>query len=77
MTAAVTNPFQADTHSKLYEQDYALWLEQAVDLLRSQNFAEIDLENLVAELEGMGGSQKQAIESNLEVSLISVIGIDY
>ena len=43
MTVALPNTFQAATHNTLYEQDYALWLEQAVDLLRSQNFAEIDI----------------------------------
>ena len=56
MTVALPNTFQAATHNTLYEQDYVLWLEQAVDLLRSQNFAEIDIENLIAELAGMGGS---------------------
>ena len=64
-------------HGALYEQDYALWLDQAVDLLRSQNFAGIDIENLVTELEGMGGSQKQAIESNLEVLLMHLLKYKY
>lgn len=45
-------------HQALYEQDYVLWLDEAVNLLRSQNFAEIDLENLIEEIEEMGGSQK-------------------
>ena len=56
MIIALPNTFQADTHNTLYEQDYALWLEQAVDLLRSQNFAEIDIENLIEELVGISGS---------------------
>ena len=77
MTVALPNTFQAATHHTLYEQDYALWLEQAVDLLRSQNFAEIDIENLIAELAGMGGSQKQAIESNLEVLLMHFLKYKY
>ena len=61
----------------MYEQDYVLWLDQAVDLLRSQNFAEIDIENLVVELEHMGGSQKQEIESNLEVLLMHLLKYKY
>ena len=77
MTVALPKTFQADTQSTLYEQDYALWLEQAVNLLRSQNFAEMDLENLIVELEGMGGSQKQAIESNLEVLLMHLLKYKY
>ena len=77
MTVALPKTFQADTQSTLYEQDYALWLEQAVNLLRSQNFSEMDLENLIVELEGMGGSQKQAIESNLEVLLMHFLKYKY
>ena len=64
-------------HQVLYEQDYALWLDEAVNLLRSQNFAEIDLENLIEEVEGMGGSQKQALESNLEVLLMHLLKYKY
>jgi len=56
MTVALPNTFQAATHHTLYEQDYALWLDQAVDLLRSQNFAEIDIENLIEELVRISGS---------------------
>ena len=64
-------------HQVLYEQDYALWLDEAVNLLRSQNFTEIDLENLIEEVEGMGGSQKQALESNLEVLLMHLLKYKY
>ena len=78
MTVTFSNPItDAANHAALYDQDYVLWLDQAVDLLRSQNFAEIDIENLIAELEGMGGSQKQAIESNLEVLLMHLLKYKY
>jgi hypothetical protein len=77
MTVSFSNTVHAAPHTALYEQDYLLWLEQAVDLLRSQNFAEIDIENLIAELESMGGSQKQALESNLEVLLMHLLKYKY
>jgi Domain of unknown function DUF29 len=78
MTITFSNPHTLSaTHAALYEQDYVLWLDQAVDLLRSQNLAEIDIENLIAELAEMGGSQKQAIESNLEVLLMHLLKYKY
>ena len=78
MTVTFSNTVtDAANQRALYEQDYALWLDQAVDLLRSQNFAGIDIENLITELEGMGGSQKQAIESNLEVLLMHLLKYKY
>ena len=78
MTVTFSNPItDAANHAALYEQDYVLWLDQAVDLLRSQNFAEIDIENLIEELAEMGGSQKQAIESNLEVLLMHLLKYKY
>ena len=57
MTVTFSNPItDAANHAALYDQDYVLWLDQAVDLLRSQNFAEIDIENLIEELVGISGS---------------------
>jgi len=44
---------------------------------RSQDFAKIDIENLIEELVGMGGSQKQAIKSNLEVLLMHLLKYKY
>jgi Domain of unknown function DUF29 len=54
-------------HAALHEQDYALCLDQAVDLLRSRNFAEIDIEKLIEELAGMGSSQKQATDASTQI----------
>ncbi len=48
-----------------YDQDYHLWLEKTIEQLRSHQFSEMDLENLIEELESMGKSDKRAIESPL------------
>ncbi len=74
MTAVLSRIF---TNTELYEQDYFLWLEQVVELLRSQNFAALDIDKLIEEVEDMGGSQKQAIESNLEVLLMHLLKYKY
>ena len=61
------------SHSQLYEQDFSLWLAQAVDLLRQGNLTNLDIENLIEEIECMGRSEKQAVKSNLEIILMHLL----
>ncbi len=49
----------------LYEQDYQLWLDQTLVQLRTGDFNNIDLENLIEEVESLGKSDKHAISSYL------------
>jgi Domain of unknown function DUF29 len=49
----------------LYDTDYQIWLDQTVAQLRSQDFGNLDLENLIEEIESLGKSDKRAISSNL------------
>jgi hypothetical protein len=51
--------------TSLYEADYQLWLEQTVAQLRSQDFSNVDLENLIEEIESLGRSEKRAMFSYL------------
>jgi len=59
--SAQTHP----TSHTLYDQDYYLWLETMIQQLRQGQFSSIDWENLIEELESMGRSEKQALESLL------------
>ncbi len=52
------------SHRELYEQDFCLWIEQAVKLLSENRLSELDRENLIEEISDMGISQKQGLESN-------------
>jgi hypothetical protein len=52
-------------HLSLYDTDYQRWLNQTVAQLRVQDFSQIDLDNLIEEIEGLGRSEKQAISSYL------------
>ena len=63
--------------SSLYDQDFYLWLEKTVNLLRTENFLELDRDNLIEELESMGRSDKRAIESNLRVLLMHLLKYQY
>jgi hypothetical protein len=49
----------------LYETDYNLWILETVQKLQDQNFAELDLENLIEEVADLGREQRHKVESYL------------
>jgi hypothetical protein len=49
----------------LYEEDFVLWTEKTAQLLKRKEFDSVDWENLIEEVEGMGKSDRQAVESLL------------
>ncbi len=63
--------------TSLYEQDFYLWLQTNIKLLKEENFAEIDLENLLEELESMGKNDKNALKSNLRTILMHLLKYKY
>jgi len=42
-----------------YETDFYTWTVQQADLLRNEEFEELDLPNLIEEIESMGKSQRR------------------
>jgi hypothetical protein len=57
---------QAETRQPiLYDQDYYLWLRTTINQLSTSNFADVDVENLVDELESMSKREKRKLESLL------------
>jgi hypothetical protein len=48
---------------RLYEDDYALWLEKNIQLLASRKLKDLDYENLIEELESLGRSERKTAES--------------
>ncbi|MBR8827916.1 MAG: DUF29 domain-containing protein [Gomphosphaeria aponina SAG 52.96 = DSM 107014] len=67
----------ASLNSLLYEQDYYLWLENTVKLLREGNLSELDTANLLAEIEAMSRNEKRALTSNLLVILVHLLKYKY
>ena len=45
------------------DRDYDLWLQHQADLLRQGDFAALDVENLIEELEALVRGEKSAVES--------------
>ncbi len=68
---------QLPTISTLYDTDYCLWIETTLNQLRCGRVSEIDIHNLIEELEDMGNSQKDALESNLRVLLMHLLKYKY
>ena len=61
----------------LYESDYFKWLEKTLDKLRNQEYEQIDWGNLIEEIETMGRSEKNALESNLIIILLHLLKWQY
>ncbi len=61
----------------LYEEDFNLWLEETVNLLKTRQLSLIDYENLIEEIESMGKRDKKALESNLEQILMNLLKWQY
>ncbi|MCZ8039340.1 MAG: DUF29 domain-containing protein [Microcystis sp. LE17-20A] len=49
----------------LYDQDFALWIEETVKQLKSGDLSRVDLENLIEEVESLGKSQRKAVDNFL------------
>ncbi|HEY9645297.1 MAG TPA: DUF29 domain-containing protein [Chroococcidiopsis sp.] len=51
----------------LYEADFYAWTQQQATLLRSQQWGQIDLPNLIEEIESLGKQQRQELRNRLSV----------
>ncbi|MHC5935688.1 DUF29 domain-containing protein [Nostoc sp.] len=61
-------------HSQtLYEADYLQWIETTVEKLQSQDYANVDWENLIEEIADMGRSERRSLKSNLIVILVHLL----
>lgn len=61
-------------HSQtLYETDYLQWIETIVEKLQSQDYANVDWENLIEEIADMGRSERRNLKSNLIVILVHLL----
>ena len=53
------------TVSTLYNQDFALWIEETVNQLKSGDFHQVDWENLIEEVESLGKRDKRELKNRL------------
>lgn len=65
------------TTAKLYDQDFAQWIDQTVQLLKEGKLNELDIENLIEEVESLGRSDKRALSSNLIIVMLHLLKWQY
>ena len=61
------------TLNTLYEQDFSLWLQSQIMLLKEAKFNELDSEHLIDELESMGKRDKRELVSRFIILNCSFI----
>lgn len=57
----------------LYQTDFYAWTQEQARLLRARRFDDLDLENLVDEVESVGGSEKREIRNRIMVLLAHLL----
>jgi hypothetical protein len=53
----------------LYDQDFYAWTQHQIDLLKGGRLRELDIDNLIEELDGLGKQQRQELRHRLGVLL--------
>jgi len=56
-----------DMSVSLYNQDFHAWTQKQAHLLKSGQLADIDMENIIEEIEGMGASERSQLQSRLKI----------
>lgn len=63
----------APSTPSLYDQDFALWVEQQVRLLKAGDAAALDVANLIEELEGLTKRDERALGSQLQRIMLHML----
>lgn len=61
----------------VYERDFYGWTQQQAQLLRAHDFSQLDIENLIEEVEGMGRSERRQLANRLELLLMHLLKWHY
>jgi hypothetical protein len=70
-------PPDSSTAPAGYEDDFVLWVEHQVELLRLNKLDELDLENVIEELDSMGKSHRIELQHRLEVLMMHLLKCEY
>lgn len=60
-----------------YDSDFVGWTCQQANLVKNRNFEELDMTNLIEEIESMGRSQADKLESHLKILMLHLLKIKY
>lgn len=60
-----------------YETDFYAWTQQQADLLRNQQWKQLDLPNLIEEIESLGRKERQELRNRLSVLIGHLLKWEY
>jgi len=63
--------------TQLYNTDFYGWIQNQAETLRAGNFAALDLDNLIEEIEDMGKRQTQELRRRLSVLFMHLLKWQY
>ena len=63
--------------SKLYEQDFYLWLQTTAKLLKENQLELVDFASLIEEIESMGRSERKELKSRFTTLIEHLLKIKY
>jgi hypothetical protein len=63
--------------TSLYESDFYAWTAEQASLLRNQQWAQVDLPNLIDEIESLGKQQRQELRNRLGVLIGHLLKWEY
>ena len=66
-----------DPRTSLYEQDFYLWIQETVELLKKGQLEQLDIENLIEEVDSMGKSQRKELKTRLTVLIEHLLKLQY
>ncbi|NEN96794.1 MAG: DUF29 domain-containing protein [Moorea sp. SIO1F2] len=61
----------------LYDQDFVLWTETTCQQLKTKNFDELDIDNLIEEIASLGRSDRRELQSRLKVLMEHLLKRQY
>ncbi len=59
--------------SNLYDEDVISWAEEQARLLRSRQWSQLDIDNIVEEIEDVGKSEKHELQSHMCVLMAHLL----
>lgn len=59
--------------TKLYDRDFLAWTQDQADALRRRSGNELDWENLLEEVEGLGKQQRSELRNHLIILLVHLL----
>jgi hypothetical protein len=69
---------ELETNRKsLHQIDYLQWIETMAERLKVRDYASVDWENLIDEIEDMAKRERRSLDSNLVVVLLHLLKWQY